>query len=40
MLFAMKSKQTTDLANVEKLKELVHTFEHLYFGEQHEHRHE
>ncbi len=39
MIYSMKSKQTTDLSNVEKLKELIHTFEHLYFGEK-EHSHE
>lgn len=39
MIFSMKAKQTTDLANVEKLKELIHAFEHLYFGEE-EHTHE
>lgn len=33
MIYSMKSKQTTDLANVEKLKELIHQFEHLYIGE-------
>jgi len=41
MIYSMKSKQTTDEANVEKLKELIHNFEHLYFGEEaHEHTHE
>ncbi len=39
MIYSMKSKQTTDEANVEKLRELIHTFEHLYFGEK-EHSHE
>lgn len=39
MIYAMKSKQTTDLANVEKLKELIHSFEHFYLGE-HDHSHE
>ncbi len=33
MIYSMKSKQTTDLANVEKLKELIQKFEALYFGE-------
>jgi hypothetical protein len=33
----MKAKQTTDLANVEKLKSLIHDFEHSYMGEQHKH---
>ena len=34
---SMKCKQTTDLAHVEKLKELIHGFEHTYFGEAHQH---
>ncbi len=29
---AMKSKQTVDLAHVEKLKSILHSFEHAYFG--------
>lgn len=33
VIYSMKCKQTTDHANVEKLQELVHTFEKLYFGE-------
>ena len=42
MVYSMKSKQTTDLANVEKLKELIHSFEHSYLGEvaDHDHSHE
>ncbi len=32
MFYAMKSKQTTDLANVEKLKSLLDSFEDAYFG--------
>lgn len=40
MLFSMKCKQTTDLANVEKLRELIHSFEHSYLGEKHVHSHE
>jgi nickel superoxide dismutase len=32
LVYAMKTKQTTDLANVEKLKSLLHEFEHAYFG--------
>jgi len=41
MIYSMKSKQTIDEANVVKLKELIHEFEHLYFGEEaHEHTHE
>ncbi len=37
IVYSMKAKQTTDLKNVEKLKELVHQFEHTYFGEAHQH---
>ena len=37
LVYSMKAKQTTDLANVEKLKELIHDFEHSYLGEQHKH---
>lgn len=32
MVFSMKSKQTTDLSNVEKLKSLVDQFEEVYFS--------
>jgi nickel superoxide dismutase len=39
MIYSMKSKQSTDLANVEKLKELIHSFEHSYLGEDHGHDH-
>lgn len=39
MIHSMKSKQTTDLAHVEKLKELIGRFEELYFGKK-EHTHE
>jgi nickel superoxide dismutase len=39
MIYSMKSKQTTDLANVEKMKELIHSFEHAYFGKDHIHEH-
>lgn len=35
-VFAMKSKQSTDLTNIETLREKVHAFEHVYF-EKHEH---
>ena len=31
----MKSKQSTDTANTDKLRELVHDFEHAYFDKQH-----
>ncbi len=37
LVTAMKAKQTTDLAHVEKLKTLIHDFEHSYMGEQHKH---
>lgn len=37
LVYSMKAKQTTDLANVEKLNELIHQFEHSYLGETHEH---
>ncbi len=32
LVYAMKSKQTVDLAHIEKLKSILHEFEHLYFG--------
>ena len=32
LVYAMKSKQTVDLAHVEKLKSNLHSFEHAYFG--------
>jgi nickel superoxide dismutase len=34
LVFAMKTKQTTDLQNVEKLRELVNDFVKLYFDEE------
>ena len=37
LVYSMKVKQSTDLAHVEKLKELIHDFEHSYLGEKHEH---
>lgn len=37
LVYSMKAKQTTDLANVEKLKDLIHHFEHSYMGEEHKH---
>ena len=36
LVFAMKSKQTTDVANVEYMREKLHAFEHIYF-ENHKH---
>jgi len=37
LVYSMKAKQTTDLANVEKLKELIRDFEHSYLGKEHKH---
>lgn len=34
LVFAMKAKQTTDLSNIEKLRELVSRFHDAYFGEE------
>ncbi len=31
-VFAMKSKQTTDLSIIDTLRDKVHSFEHIYFG--------
>jgi len=36
IVYAMKSKQTTDVTNVEKMKDALEAFEESYFGE---HRH-
>jgi nickel superoxide dismutase len=36
LVFAMKSKQSTDLSIIDTLREKVHVFEHAYF-ENHEH---
>ncbi|WP_321316796.1 superoxide dismutase [Ni] [Labilibaculum sp.] len=38
-VYAMKSKQTTDLTYVEKLKQAVQELSHLYFGEEEHHHH-
>jgi nickel superoxide dismutase len=35
LVYSMKAKQTTDLANVEKLKKLIRDFEHSYLGKEH-----
>ena len=35
LVYSMKAKQTTDLANVEKLKTLLKDFEKAYFGHAH-----
>lgn len=32
LVYAMKTKQGTDLANIEKLRAVLHDFEHAYFG--------
>ncbi len=37
LVYSMKAKQSTDLAHVEKLKTLIHDFEHSYMGEKHQH---
>lgn len=37
LVTSMKCKQTTDLTKVEELNELIHEFEHLYLGEEHQH---
>lgn len=34
-VFAMKSKQSTDLSIIETLREKLHLFEHAYFGDNH-----
>ena len=36
-IYAMKSKQTTDLALISEMQELVHLFEHAYFEGEHKH---
>ncbi len=33
LVFAMKSKQTTDVAHVETMREKLHAFEHTYFDD-------
>ncbi|WP_372751407.1 superoxide dismutase [Ni] [Labilibaculum sp.] len=38
-VYAMKSKQTTDLQYVEKLKSAVHELSHLYFAAEEHHHH-
>lgn len=37
LVYSMKAKQSTDLANVEKLNDLIHHFEHSYMGTEHQH---
>ncbi|WP_321997074.1 superoxide dismutase [Ni] [Draconibacterium orientale] len=34
-VFAMKSKQSTDLSIIDTLREKLHLFEHAYFGDDH-----
>jgi nickel superoxide dismutase len=34
LVYAMKTKQTTDVENVDKLKNLVHEFVKIYFSEE------
>lgn len=36
-VYAMKAKQSTDTAYIQKLQDTVHLFEHSYFGEEHKH---
>jgi nickel superoxide dismutase len=38
LVVSMKCKQTTDLTNVSKLRELVTELEKLYFGKPHDHK--
>ena len=34
-VFAMKSKQSTDISIIDTLREKLHLFEHAYFGDDH-----
>ncbi len=36
LVYAMKSKQTTDLVFIDKMKDSLHKFEHAYFGTEEE----
>ncbi|MDE5416432.1 superoxide dismutase, Ni [Labilibaculum sp. DW002] len=38
-VYAMKTKQTTDLQYIKKLNDTVHNFSHLYFGKKGHHHH-
>ena len=38
-VYAMKTKQTTDLQYIKKLNDAVHNFSHLYFGKKGHHHH-
>lgn len=37
LVYAMKTKQSTDLNLIDKLREKLHQFEHLYFEAEHKH---
>ena len=37
LVASMKAKQEADLKHVKKLNELIHAFEHIYIGEDHQH---
>jgi nickel superoxide dismutase len=37
IIYSMKCKQTTDVANTVKLSELIHSLQHTYMGETHQH---
>jgi len=39
LVYAMKSKQTTDLDHIEKMRKAVYNFEHSYFKHEHPHKH-
>lgn len=37
LVYAMKAKQTTDLSNIKKMQDAIHSFEHNYFEGEHKH---
>ena len=37
LILSMKAKQTTDLSVIETMKETIHSFEHIYIGDDHTH---
>ena len=37
LVYAMKAKQGTDLAVIDKMRAVLHDFEHAYFGDAHKH---
>jgi nickel superoxide dismutase len=39
LIYAMKAKQSTDMANVANLREWIHKFEHSYLGAEAGHKH-